>query len=208
MQGIQVNVFDGQLGARTVGPILTAAALGPTDPHPVGRLITRAGEAVGLHERFQQINRMAVLARPIDVQTANDPAQHMTAQMRHARPGPNQEASVVGEQMQMTRAPRGVPAEIAVARGALPGGGAPEHTGKGPTVTIADQVLQMLAPPTAVTQVMMLREQRGEEGAVVRVANSADFSQVEREQRGQRLGDRGPGGGEVDSAGAERSRRR
>jgi hypothetical protein len=65
MQGIEIDVFNGNLVVGAIGPVLAAAALGLAHANPVGRPVTSTRKAVAFHEGFQQINGMAVFALPV-----------------------------------------------------------------------------------------------------------------------------------------------
>lgn len=65
MQGVKVKVFDGNLVPGSVESVLTAAAFGLANAHPVGGSVAGPGETVPLHKAFQQIDGMAVFNLPV-----------------------------------------------------------------------------------------------------------------------------------------------
>ena len=70
----------------------------------------------------------------------------------------------------------GIPADIPVPVGTLPGRRAKERGSQEPTLVVADQVLQVLPHGTAVTQVVVLAEQTFQPRAQVPVGAGADLT--------------------------------
>src|ERR1035441_5047673 len=80
VQGIEINVFDGQPVGPAIRAVLPAAAFGLADAPPVGGLVATAGKTVALDKGFQQIDGMAVFALPIAAQPPSNAAQQMAGQ--------------------------------------------------------------------------------------------------------------------------------
>src|ERR1039457_494088 len=112
MQGVKVNVFNGQAVGLARGMVLAAAALGLAYAPPISSLVAGAGKAVALHKGFQQINGMAIFALPIPAQPLGDAAQNMASQVRHFYPRCHQEPCVIGDPRQPLGPGGGIPADI------------------------------------------------------------------------------------------------
>ena len=179
-QRIKVNVFDRDLLVRPIGPVLAGAAFGLANAHPVGGPVTSAGKAIGLHERFQQVNGMAVFVLPVGAQTLRHPAQDVAGQMRHPNPGRNQKTGVVGEPVELLSARGSIPPDILVPAGALPSRRAKKHASHGPLLAVTNQILEIFPDGTSVTQVMVLMEQRFKEGTLRSSEGRTDFGDEQR----------------------------
>jgi len=90
---------------------------------PVGRTVTRAGEAVSCDKGFQQQRAVAIAALPVHRESPGCQPQYLGGEVFRAYPGQDQEAGVVDDEMEVLLALPMAPADEAVARGALPGGG-------------------------------------------------------------------------------------
>src|SRR5438270_6110545 len=156
MQGIKVNVLDGGLMPSSIRAVLSSASLGLADAHPIGSTVSSALKTVALHKALQQINGMTIFSLPITSDAMSNPAQNIAGQVRHAHPGNDQKARVVGDKMEVSRPPRALPTEVVVSGGTLPSGGAKEHTGQRMVLGIPDQILKIFPYGTAVAQIMML----------------------------------------------------
>jgi hypothetical protein len=78
----------------------------------------------------------------------------------------------------------GLPSEVTIPVGALPGGGAKEQTGHRPALLVAHQVLQLLSNRTAVTQVVVLVQQTVKERSQFGADWTADFGEDQGGERG------------------------
>ena len=176
LQGVKVNVFNGPAVSLAPGMVLAAAALGLADVPPISRLVAGAGQAVALPKGFPQINGIAIFALPIPAQPLGDAAQNMASQVRHCYPRGHQEPRVISDPRQPLGPGGGIPADIPVPVGTLPGRRAKERGSQEPTLVVADQVLQVLPHGTAVTQVVVLAEQTFQPRAQVPVGAGADLT--------------------------------
>ena len=121
-QGIQPYVLDGN--ALLAGWAELAAPLGLADMNPVGRPVTGAREAVLFDKGFQQQRAVAIAVLPVPRKLPGRQPQYFGGEVVRADPRQDQEAGVVDDEMEVSLALPVVPADEAVARGALPGGGA------------------------------------------------------------------------------------
>jgi len=189
-EGIDVDVFDRDPQGREA--VLAAAALGLSHPLPVGGSVAGAPESVAVHERFHQVNRVAVFGPPVRAQLAEDHPENVAGQMRDHDPGENEKPGIVGQEAEVALPLLITPADKGVARRELPGGGAEEHTREIAAIRIAHQVFEVLAHRAMKAQVMML----GEVGTKAPVLRGAKF----RKQEGE--------GGECCQGGSNRNGRR
>ena len=139
--GTSVSVGGMQRGARQARPRVgnqgadehqlgsgrdaaVAAAHAPeaaraADAGPVRGAVRRAAEARRIDERLEQQQRMAETFRPVRRRPPRAQRQHARRQVRHAPGGQHQEAAVVREQVLAVVPGAEVPADPAVAGGAL-----------------------------------------------------------------------------------------
>ena len=136
--------------------VLPAAAGGLPDSQPVGSPVAGAGEALPLDEGLHQADRMAVLLLPVRGQSAQDLPQKPTGQMRHPHHRQDQEARIVGDQVQISGALFRGPAEVPVARAALPGRRSEQQTPQQPAPGIGHRVLEVFPDGSRKAQVMKL----------------------------------------------------
>jgi len=167
VQGIKINVLEGQPEGPSVRAVLAAAAFGLANAPPVGGPVASAGKAVLLDEGFQQVEGMAVFALPIAAHPPSDAAQQMAGQRRHADPGWDQETSIVGDQMKTLATGRGIPADIRIPVGTLPSRRPKEHASQGPGLTVTHQILEVFPDRTEVAQIVMPVQQAFKEGALI-----------------------------------------
>ena len=102
-------------------PVVAGAPLSWTQLHPVGRLVAGAPEAAAIHESFQRMNRMSILALPVGANTSSETREQVAGQVRHLDPGQHQKARVVGQQPQV-RLPRAAHFHAAEPNSAQPTG--------------------------------------------------------------------------------------
>ena len=67
------------------------------DVNPVGRPVASALEPVPLHERFQQVNGMAVAALPVGLDPLGNFRKNMIGQLGRLDPRQEQKATVIDE---------------------------------------------------------------------------------------------------------------
>ena len=70
-----------------------------------------------------------------------------------------------------------IPADGVITLGALPGGRAKEQTGQRTALTVAGQILEVLADVTTMSQIMMLTQQGGKEAALAGRIPRAQFDE-------------------------------
>ena len=113
---------EDQLGGavrRAVAAAHAAEAARAADAGPVRGAVRGAAEARRVDERLEQQQRMAEAFRPVRRRPPRAQRQHARRQVRHPRPRQHQEAAVVGEQVLAVMLGAEVPADPAVAGGAL-----------------------------------------------------------------------------------------
>ena len=81
-------------------------------------------------------------------------------------PGEDEKAGIVSDEMKVLRPPPTVPTDVAVPGRTLPGCGAKKHTGQGTGLSVPNEVLEVFANAAEVTQIMVLMQERIEEGAL------------------------------------------
>src|SRR6266513_3054466 len=153
-QRIEVDVFHRHGKGRIA--ILARPSLCRSDPLPIGGLVEGTAKTIAFDKRLHQRDPMAILRLPIGRKPPQHTAQNPAAQSLNAHPGQNQKPLVVGEQRKISFAGLGVPADKAIARAALPRGRTKQQTRQHATPALGDQILQVLADATAVTQVVKL----------------------------------------------------
>jgi hypothetical protein len=121
-----------------------------------------------LDKAFQQANPVTVLALPVAVDASADQAQEMRSQMRHSNPGQHQKTHVIGQEMKMALSAGLAPTNELIAWGALPSGRAKDQTRHRSTRPITSQILKIFPDGTAITQVMILLQQMGQQPSLHR----------------------------------------
>ena len=113
---------ENQLGSGRDAAVAAAhapEAARAADAGPVRGAVRRAAEARRIDERLEQQQRMAETFRPVRRRPPRAQRQHARRQVRHAPGGQHQEAAVVREQVLAVVLGAEVPADPAVAGGAL-----------------------------------------------------------------------------------------
>ena len=168
-------------------PVVAGAPLSWTQLHPVGRLVAGAPEAAAIHESFQRMNRMSILALPVGANTSSETREQVAGQVRHLDPGQHQKARVVGQQPQVRLPRAAIPSDPCVARRALPRRRAKQRAAHRPSRAVAHQIPDVLAHRVAVAQVVIAAQQAVEQPQVFRAG--IDDAQRKRPQLAQRAAD-------------------
>ena len=113
-------------------PVVAATPLGGAEGHPVGRPVAGSPEAAAIHEGFQRINRMAILALPVGANLSADRPEQVAGQVRHRDPGQDQKARVVGQAREVVFPRPAFPSDEGIARGALPRGRSEQRAAQRP----------------------------------------------------------------------------
>ena len=92
-QRVEVDVFNGHLHRMVA--IVPAAAASLPHPQPVGRPVANTGKTLALDKSLRQARREMVFALPVGAQPAQDSAQNVAGQMRHAHMGQNEKTAIV-----------------------------------------------------------------------------------------------------------------
>jgi len=137
---------------------MSAAATSLAHPQPVGRPVANPGKTIAFDKSLCQAWRDGVFALPVTAQSAQDSAQNVAGQMRHAHMRQNEKAAIVNDQRESLLALLSTPADEGITGSDFPGRSAKEQAGQVATTTVANQVAQVLARSAAVAQVVMLRQ--------------------------------------------------
>ena len=142
--------------------IVPAAATSLAHWQPVGRPVAKTGKTLALDKSLRQAGREVVFALPVAAQPAQDSAQNVAGQMRHAHMGQNEKAAIVNYERQSLLALLDAPADEGITGFDFPGRGAKEQAGQVTTKTVANKIAQVLARGAAVAQVVMLPQMPNE----------------------------------------------
>ena len=91
---VEVDVFNGHLQGMI--PVMSAAATSLAHPQPVGRPVANPGKTIAFDKSLCQAWRDGV-SLPVTAQSAQDSAQNVAGQMRHAHMRQNEKAVIVNE---------------------------------------------------------------------------------------------------------------
>src|SRR5216683_2066202 len=117
-QRIAEDLFD-RVRRPLAGRVVTAPGRATQDD-PIGGAITRAPEALGIDEGFEEVNGVPVDLLPVLRQEDRHPTEHVGGQMRHRDPRQDQKPCVVGNAADVAAPLLGRPADEAIARGEVP----------------------------------------------------------------------------------------
>jgi len=96
-----------------------STALGLANTAPVGGTVDRAAIARGIDEGFKQKHVLVEMGQPVGVDTTFAQGEYFGAQVRAMPVGQDQEAAVVGDQLETAVLVPIIPTNPAVARGAF-----------------------------------------------------------------------------------------
>ena len=147
------------------GPVSGEAA-GAPDLDPVRGAVDGAPEALGVHERLGHKHRVTEALRPVPHHPACAQRQHPRAEVARGA-GQEQEARIVGDQMQPGELHPIVPANPAVAHPALQRRRR-EHHQRQPAPSIVRDIAHRLAHPRHRAQIVVRLHQVAETGFVMR----------------------------------------
>jgi len=122
MQGAQEEVL-GRFRLVAVARSGAPKAAGVADLPPVGGTVERAVEMARIDEGFQQQQRIAEAFLPIPNQAPFAPGEDAGGKIRIVVVGEDQEAAVVGDEMQAIIRVAEIPTDPGIPRATLPGGG-------------------------------------------------------------------------------------
>ena len=120
----------------------------------VGGLVTGAFETPLLDKGLQQQRTVTVASLPIVGKPADSCAQDLGSEIFRLDPGQNEKAGVVDETMQVLLALPVAPADEAITRRALPGGGAKAQEGE-QVIPGTDPIAQLRAREGLVAEVVV-----------------------------------------------------
>src|ERR1700738_3120026 len=151
-QRINPDALDG-LCVEMEG-VKLAASLRVAEIPPVGGFVAGAREAWLLNEGFQQNRTIRVAGVPVLGQAAADQAKHARSEIFTVYPRQDQEARVVDDEMQVSSALFGGPADHLIARFCFPGAGAEAEDGDDLSGG-AHEVTQLCPRQRLMTEIMM-----------------------------------------------------
>lgn len=141
-----------------MGLVILSPACGFAKINPVGRLVTDALETFCVHKGLQEVDRVLIKPLPVIFKPPGHPTQDMGSQVRHPDPGQNQEAALIGNQVDILSAYTGCPTDKAV-----PAADMARCRGKGYTGHRSskgkDQILEVLPYRLAISQVVILLDE-------------------------------------------------
>ena len=141
-------------------------AAGAPDLDPVGGAVDGAPELRRIHERLRQKYFMTEAGRPVPHQTARAQREHPGAKVARAT-GEDQEARVVGDQVQAAELDATVPADPAVTRPALQRR-CRKHQKRQPSPSMVGDIAHGLAHPRHGAEIVVRLHQVPEAGLVLR----------------------------------------
>jgi hypothetical protein len=139
-------------------PIISAAATSLTHRQPVSRPVANPGKTIALDKNLCPARCDRVFALPVGGQSAQNSAQNVAGQMRDAHMRQNEKAAIVNNQRESLLAPLSAPADEGITGFDFPGRSSKEQAGQVATITVPNQVAQVLACCAAVAQAVMLRQ--------------------------------------------------
>ena len=148
----------GRLGLGAVAARGTSEAFGQTQAGPVRRAVDRAVKAQRIDKRLEQQQRVAKALEPIARKPLLAQRKHLGAQVGVMPVRQNQEAAVVGNQLEPPILQPGVPADPLVACAALERGGRKAQY-RHPDAVVLRRVTQGLSDLRYGTQVVMAIQQ-------------------------------------------------
>lgn len=140
--------------------VLSGAACGASDDLPVGRQVAGCPKTIFLNERFQESHRMAILPPPVGADPAGDPSQDVAGQMRHLRPGQEEEADVVCDPTQPLFTLGRCPSNGAVSIGHFPSSSPKPGHGQQPVGAVKDLIADVLPNRTLEAQIVVSPQNR------------------------------------------------
>src|SRR6266516_185890 len=184
VQGPDINVLDG--GGEPARRALASPALGLAQENPIGGAVAGAGKGLPVHEGFQQPERLPILGLPVLADAPADLAQDMARQMQYPHPVENEKAGVVSDLSQQAGSLGCAPANPLISRRTLPSGRTKHHATQGAVQPITHPILQVLAHPAAIAQIMVAMQGGVQLSTGLPLAGRADFVPPQRDQLLQR----------------------
>jgi len=164
--------------------IVPAATTSLSHPQPVGCPVADSGKTLALDKSLRKARRDLVFELPIGTQPPQDSAQNVAGQMWHAHMGQNEKTAIVNYQAESLLALLSTPADEAITSFCFPGRSAKEHAGQVASITVPNQVTQVLARGTLEAQVMMLRQMTNKGVGLSRACfDSDDFQRLKSSKR-------------------------
>jgi hypothetical protein len=139
---------------KSVIDVPFAPSLGETHRNPVGRLITGPLESFAIHKGLQKDDRMVVNFLPVLREDSDHSPQEVRCQMGNLDPGKNEEAGILGNEMDVSISVIGLPSDEVIPRGHLPGCSSPAEASQRPPL-MEGHILEMFSHGLTVTQVMV-----------------------------------------------------
>jgi len=151
-QRIKEYGFNGS--RRLVVDIPFTSTLGESHLNPVGGLIAGARKSLAIHKGLQKDDGMVINSLPVPGEDSGHSAQQVRGQIGNLHPGKDEEASILGEEMDVSISVSRLPSDELIPAGHLPGCRPPAETGQRAAL-MEDHILKVLPDGLAVTQVMV-----------------------------------------------------
>jgi len=150
-QGIEIDVFDTAVKDVVVSPF--CHPFGFADMAPVGGPVTGSPEAVPFHEGLKQMDRVMIDFKPILRDSFGIEGEYPGCQALDRYPGQDEEASVVGQEMQVPNFADLVPTDESFSGAHSPGCRTPSKTSDG-SFPQESHVFEMSADDLAIAQIV------------------------------------------------------
>jgi hypothetical protein len=142
---------------RTSKPVVDvpfASSFGETRMNPVGRLIAGTLKSTTVHKGLQKDKGMVVHPLPVSWEDSGHSPQEVRGQMGNLNPGKDEEASILGNEVDVSISVNGLPSDELIPRGHLPGCSSPADTSQRAPL-IEGHILKVFSHGLTVTQVMV-----------------------------------------------------
>jgi len=179
-QRIKEYGFNGS--RRPMVDIPFTSTLGEPHLNPVGGLIAGALKSLGIHKGLQKDEGMVIDSLPVPGEDSGHSAQQVRGQRGNLHPRQDEEASILGDEMEVSISVSGLPSDELIPTGHLPGGSAPAQTGQRAPL-MKNHVLEVFPHGLAVTQVMVGLNEPLVEGFPVRTSHHLEIEGTQLLQR-------------------------
>jgi hypothetical protein len=152
-QWVTPDCLDGTI--RLVGEIVFAPAGGQAKVLPIGSLVTGARESLRVNERLYEIDSVAIQRFPVRAYPVDNSGQHVRGKALHLNPGKNQEAGIVGYQVDVGATGGSIPSDETIATSNVSGRRTERATHYGPAPA-ENKILEMFADRLSVPQIVVL----------------------------------------------------
>lgn len=171
-KGIKKNRFDRNTMAMSRVP--SPSTLCETHLNPISGPVTGSFKSGGIHEGFQEHQRMPIDPLPVLRKEFGHPPQEMRSQMGNLHPRQNKEAGILDDKLDVSISVDGAPSDEMIPAGHLPGSGSPAQAGQR-TILMKSDIFEMFAHGLAVPEVMIGGDKSLIEGIPEGAAHHSDL---------------------------------